>query len=425
MPSIRPAHFIPPLLALLSILAEPLAARAFAPGLLAALRGLPALLFLLFAWLAFRLNAVTVLLTSLVFLPAWLVLDRAGPGLPFLACLFSLSVPAGLLLLWGIGERRLLGPWSAARLAALVLPLALLLLRRAAPVALRELFNLRLLPSLPGWYLPDASAALAAALALLLALRSRDGEGPFRYALPWTAFPLLNALNAAFPRPAPSFRQGLSVGMAFIFLILLYGLYRLYWQRVYLDELTGIPNRRAFNERLRGLGARYALAMVDIDHFKGFNDTHGHAEGDNVLRWVALHLARRGGRPGLPLRRRGVRPGVRGGPRQGGGGGPGAAAEGPGGDGVPPAGPRPAEAGRLAAARARAARGAAGGERRKRVALTVSIGWAEAQRGDRRPEEVLRRADAALYQAKKEGRNRVVAALPGAPVSGPGPTGTG
>ncbi|BCN93553.1 GGDEF domain-containing protein [Thiomicrorhabdus immobilis] len=58
----------------------------------------------------------------------------------------------------------------------------------------------------------------------------------------------------------------------------------------YMDELTGIKGRRALNEFFMGLGKRYAIAMVDIDHFKNFNDTHGHDMGDQVLKMVALIL---------------------------------------------------------------------------------------------------------------------------------------
>src|SRR5204862_5535300 len=60
----------------------------------------------------------------------------------------------------------------------------------------------------------------------------------------------------------------------------------------YHDELTGIRGRRAFNEALLSLDERYAIAAVDIDHFKSFNDTYGHDTGDQVLRMVAARLAR-------------------------------------------------------------------------------------------------------------------------------------
>src|SRR3954453_16881383 len=60
----------------------------------------------------------------------------------------------------------------------------------------------------------------------------------------------------------------------------------------YHDELTGLPGRRAFNEALAGVGRLYSIAVVDVDHFKKFNDTFGHDTGDQVLRNVAGHLAR-------------------------------------------------------------------------------------------------------------------------------------
>jgi len=62
------------------------------------------------------------------------------------------------------------------------------------------------------------------------------------------------------------------------------------------DELTRLPNRRALRDRLELLaaeahrGRRFSLAIVDIDHFKNVNDTHGHAIGDEVLIAVAKTL---------------------------------------------------------------------------------------------------------------------------------------
>ena len=63
----------------------------------------------------------------------------------------------------------------------------------------------------------------------------------------------------------------------------------------YHDELTGIRGRRAFNESLLSLDQQYAIAIVDIDHFKKFNDTYGHDVGDQVLCMVARRLTQVGG----------------------------------------------------------------------------------------------------------------------------------
>ncbi len=75
-------------------------------------------------------------------------------------------------------------------------------------------------------------------------------------------------------------------------LILVVSLIEESYALAYVDELTGLPGRRALNAALLKLGPRYTLAMVDIDHFKKLNDTHGHLVGDQVLRKVAAALAR-------------------------------------------------------------------------------------------------------------------------------------
>ena len=63
------------------------------------------------------------------------------------------------------------------------------------------------------------------------------------------------------------------------------------YNMAYQDELTRLPSRRALNEALLKLGDSYSIAMVDVDHFKKFNDTYGHAAGDEALRMVASRLA--------------------------------------------------------------------------------------------------------------------------------------
>lgn len=62
------------------------------------------------------------------------------------------------------------------------------------------------------------------------------------------------------------------------------------YNMAFRDDLTGLPSRRALNEQLMGLGRRYVLAMLDVDHFKSFNDTYGHDLGDQVLKMVASKI---------------------------------------------------------------------------------------------------------------------------------------
>ena len=176
------------------------------------------------------------------------------------------------------------------------------------------------------------------------------------------------------------------------------------YQMAFRDELTGLPGRRALNERMQRLGRNYVLAMSDVDHFKKFNDTHGHDVGDQVLRLVASKLSKVGGggkayRYGgeefalvfagktldecmphleslresiatynIQLRNQDSRPQD---DHQG-----------------------------------RQRRGAAS---TGSVSVTVSIGVAERMPEQRTAEEVLKAADKALYTAKSAGRNCVVA----------------
>lgn len=65
----------------------------------------------------------------------------------------------------------------------------------------------------------------------------------------------------------------------------------------YLDELTNLPSRRALTQNTSTLGKRYCIAMVDVDHFKKFNDKYGHDIGDQVLKKLASQLRQvRGGK---------------------------------------------------------------------------------------------------------------------------------
>lgn len=169
------------------------------------------------------------------------------------------------------------------------------------------------------------------------------------------------------------------------------------WGLAYLDTLTGLPGRRALDEALARQHGRYAVAMLDVDHFKAFNDRHGHAVGDEVLRMVASFLREvRGG--GLPHRYGGEEFTVL---------FPSLAAE----QALPHL-----EAVRQAIAdaafelrqhdRRQPAPPEPPGAGPEPLSITVSIGVADSGEGRRRPEAVIGLADEALYAAKRGGRDQ-------------------
>ncbi|MBI3031054.1 MAG: GGDEF domain-containing protein, partial [Candidatus Rokubacteria bacterium] len=209
----------------------------------------------------------------------------------------------------------------------------------------------------------------------------------------WALVAALLALLAGEAGPAPT------IYFATAALILVVSLVETSHGMAYGDELTGLPGRRALNEALLKLGDRYAIAMVDIDHFKRFNDEHGHEVGDELLRMVGARLGDVGG-GGRAYRYGGEEFAVL---------FPGKSVE----EIIPYL-----EALRVGIAvsaftvrgrrrpRQKPDRPRAGGGR-KRVSVTVSIGVAEAGRQHATPERVIEAADAALYRAKKAGRNRL------------------
>jgi len=75
-------------------------------------------------------------------------------------------------------------------------------------------------------------------------------------------------------------------------LMCLYAIMQETWRMAYLDELTGLPGRRSLGEKFRKISGLYTVAMLDVDHFKKFNDTYGHDAGDAVLRMIAAKMSK-------------------------------------------------------------------------------------------------------------------------------------
>ena len=174
------------------------------------------------------------------------------------------------------------------------------------------------------------------------------------------------------------------------------------FRMAFRDELTGLPSRRALNERLMSLPRTYTVAMVDVDHFKQVNDTYGHDLGDQVLKMVASHIFYVGG-GGKAFRYGGEEftvlfPGMD----------------------IQDAVPHLEALREEIASYALALRGTdrprkpKGGKRQRggwrgkdSVSVTVSIGVAQCSERLATPQAVIQAADRALYRAKDKGRNQV------------------
>ncbi len=160
--------------------------------------------------------------------------------------------------------------------------------------------------------------------------------------------------------------------------------------QAFTDALTGLPNRFAYEERLDQEYERWkryrtplSILIIDVDHFKRINDTYGHQAGDKALRIIARELSiatrktdfigRYGGEEIVLL--------------------------------MPETS---AEAALAAAEKLRQKIEQCGFHfREKKVTITVSCGISEYREGDT-PESAFERADQALYEAKRSGRNRCV-----------------
>ena len=175
----------------------------------------------------------------------------------------------------------------------------------------------------------------------------------------------------------------------------------------YRDELTGLPSRRALTQLQLSLGRKYTIAMLDIDFFKKFNDTHGHDVGDEVLKMVAGQIGRVGG-GGKAFRYGGeeftvIFPGktpeqamahceqlrerienykmqLR----------------------TPKRPQKPQKNAKQAQKRGKT------GSKQQPLSVTISIGLAQRDNSKKTPTQVIKGADQALYRAKKKGRNCVM-----------------
>jgi len=333
----------------------------------------------------------------------WAIRARAaGAALGALEPALALLLPLNLLAFALLPERALASGASIRRLIALLAQAALLLvLARPEQTALwttltPRTFSSAVLPAAAP--LGDPALLLFGVGIVIFAWRALRQTTPLSRGYLWALAATLLAFVVG-PDGLPGGLPTAGVLLTAAGLSLVVALIETAHALAYRDALTGLPSRRALDDALHRLDGPFAIAMVDVDHFKSVNDTHGHDVGDQVLRMVAAQLDEVGA-AGRAFRYGGEEFAI-----------------------LFPEHHRAEVVAALDAVRTAVAasrftvRGADRPRRRPKqprrrrgateLAVTVSIGVAERDAGDPDAASVITRADGALYRAKQAGRNRI------------------
>lgn len=385
---------------------------------------LPALSFLYYCalaggmLLAWRFHTSRIFLVLLVLFLASQAMGAADiKHLPFLARALAILVPLDFVMVAFMHERGFAKDTITPPLLFLsVQAVIVTVLYRSDEGVAQVVHSRHAIPivSLSGFALLTFGIAIAVLLARFLATR-KPGDSALLWSL--AAF-FLSLDSLAIVRTSTLYSATAACILAVSIIENSYLL-------AYHDELTALPSRRAFNDALLRLQEPYSIAVVDIDHFKRFNDTYGHDTGDQVLRLVASNLARVTG-GGQAYRCGGEEftilfPGktaaevlehaeklraaiessefhTRGNDRRS----------------TPRGAERRNQRSRNRTRKGDVIRELAKGESPRALSVTVSIGVATSTKKRQNTDAVLKAADKALYRAKENGRNRVETILPGA-----------
>ena len=308
--------------------------------------------------------------------------------------LVCLLVPLNLLIFSELKERGVFTGWGSTRFLIMLIPLVVGWgAMQVDPAWLDKLLNYQFTSRvLLHWAIFTQPVQLLM-LVILLIMNGRLFAQPTaqRGALFGSLLALLGMLH---------FRDELLVGSLLTnaaLLMFVVALIQESWSMAYIDHLTGLPGRRALNEQLLKLSGTYSIAMMDIDHFKKFNDRYGHDAGDEVLQMVAARI-RKVGSGGKVYRYGGEEFTI-----------------------VFPGKVINEVIANLEDIRERVAASPFHPTRKERrksitkkgsnkprgVKVTISIGVTERSERFPLPADVIKGADKALYRAKKKGRNRV------------------
>jgi GGDEF domain-containing protein len=221
----------------------------------------------------------------------WLVPRLSSAGIPqTIFDAIALLLPLNLLAFSFMRDRGIIssrGRRRVAFIAAQVVFVGLIVLIHPLQVRAAGLMQGEIIPKgYLEWNHLSQPALLAFILAgIVMLVYLLDRRRPVESGLFWalvTAFIALNAGGASHLSSVYFASGGLILGIAVL---------ETSYTMAYRDDLTQLPSRRALNQALLKVGDSYSVAMVDVDHFKQFNDTYGHETGDQVLQMIASRLA--------------------------------------------------------------------------------------------------------------------------------------
>lgn len=328
----------------------------------------------------------TLLLTQFgysSFTPHYMALDLYRLSFYTLA---SCLLPINILLFSSVVERDVRSAWGRRYLFFIFLQIYLIRIFIRDTQDLMQLLHYDFITWPFAFFtpLPDAAMLFFLITALFFIYRAYRNPRPFHITMLLALFAVVFAQHYVPHNPMAMPIFYLATGVLFTISIL-----QASYAMAYLDALTHLPARHALNEALLHLHGKYVIAMLDIDHFKKFNDSYGHDAGDNVLRFVASILHETAG-DGKVFRYGGEEFAILFPNRR-----------------LVQVLPHLEQLCQHVAARSFVVRRTDTSLQKQQLTITISIGVAESNRMTEGPVTVMKNADAALYRAKNKGRNCV------------------
>ncbi len=364
---------------------------------LVVIRFLPLVIAVISMSLCLRFNRslvffITLTLASVYVLMQWYLPQLGWVEAKIVWMALCLLLPLNITVVSLLKERGMLTWWGSTRFAFLLVPILIVMgMAKYYPEPLLRILTWRFVDQ---YLLSQIDFAQLPLVMMVIAALILNGRWFVRATAQNSAlFVVLISAIAML-----HFKNDYSVSAIFAcaaMLVLVIAVVQESWSMAYIDQLTGLPGRRALDEEMLKLGSNYSIAMLDIDHFKKFNDSYGHDAGDQVLQMVAARIKqsvsggkvfRYGGEeftvvfPGKKIKGtldvlEGIRKNISSSKFQ------------------------------LRKKDRRSGKNKKSGG--KNVQVTISIGVAERTGRMATPHEVIKGADKALYRAKKQGRNRV------------------